>query len=118
MDFSSTKDRRQTSKRHVPFRTCVGCRQIADQGTLLRAWADPSGHLSFDLGPRRFGRGVYVHRQEGCMKAALKVGFARSLRRMVLVGDVAACYQLAAVLDSPSPGPAPALSLNNQDNHP
>ena len=108
----------QVECRHVPMRTCVGCRKVDAQAELLRAVADQSGRLLFRLGHRQAGRGTYVHRRMRCIEAALKGGFARSLRRTVQVGDVAALYQLAAVDDGSQPGSqAPALSLKNQDNH-
>lgn len=108
----------QVEGRHVPMRTCVGCRTSDSQAVLLRAVADQAGRLSFGLGRRQAGRGTYVHRRKRCIETALKGGFARSLRRSVHVGDVAALYQLAAVSDGSQPGTlAPALSLKNQDNH-
>ncbi len=101
-----------------PVRPCVGCRERDSQAELLRAVSDQSGRLSFGLGRRQAGRGTYVHRRKRCIETALKGGFARSLRRSVQVGDVAALYQLAAVCDGSQPGTlAPALSLKNQDNH-
>lgn len=118
MVTSPKKSLTANAQRQTPVRTCVGCRQTDSQATLLRAVIDGAGRLSFGLGRRQAGRGTYVHRIARCIDAAVKGGFARSLRRTVQVGDVAALYQLAAVSDGSQPGSrAPALSLRNQDNH-
>ena len=104
--------------RHVPMRTCSGCREVDAQTELLRAVSDANGRLQFRLGHRQAGRGTYVHRRKRCIEAALKGGFARSLRRTVQSGDVAALYQLAAVDDGSLPGAhRPTGSLKNQGNH-
>jgi predicted RNA-binding protein YlxR (DUF448 family) len=67
-----------------PQRTCVGCRRVDSQARLLRAVVDAAGRLQFELSPRRgSGRGSYVHRQAVCVQAAVRGGFARSLRRSI-----------------------------------
>lgn len=73
--------------RHVPQRTCVGCRGVAPQGELLRAVVDAAGRLGFDRPRRQPGRGVYVHKQASCVQAALRGGFQRSLRRNLRLGS-------------------------------
>lgn len=70
----------------VPIRTCVGCRLTDAQAKLLRAVADASGRLRFDMENWRSpGRGCYVHQKEACMQAAARGGFERSLRRRLLI---------------------------------
>lgn len=71
--------------RHVPMRTCAGCRVVAEQASLLRAVVDSSGQLRVDRGPRQPGRGVYVHPQTRCLTAAVRGGFQRALRRNLQV---------------------------------
>jgi hypothetical protein len=56
--------------------------------------ADAAGRLHFDSGDRGSGRGVYVHRRRECLQAALRGGFARSLRRKVVVSDAAVLSEL------------------------
>lgn len=75
------------SSRHVPKRTCVGCRSVAPQGELVRAVADAAGRLGFDRPRRKPGRGVYVHQQASCVQAALRGGFQRALRRNLRLGS-------------------------------
>lgn len=83
----------------APRRTCVGCQQVTAQGELLRGTVDAAGRLRFDGRQRESGRGVYLHRNEKCLQAAMRSGFARSLRRKVLVDEAAARQRLLLALD-------------------
>ncbi len=115
-----------TVPQSAPVRTCVGCKQLDLQSSLWRAVADAAGRLHFDSGDRGSGRGVYVHRRRECLQAALRGGFARSLRRKVVVSDAAVLSELG-LPGRTSPresGTAPDfLAVNtparvkNQDNH-
>lgn len=65
---------------HVPLRTCVGCRERAPQGTLLRVTLT-AGRLIADPGRRLQGRGSYVHPVADCVhRARTRGGFARAFR--------------------------------------
>ncbi|MGN6104175.1 MAG: YlxR family protein [Kofleriaceae bacterium] len=70
--------------RHVPHRTCTGCRTVSPQHDLVRVAAD-GPRLVVD--PRRYlpGRGAYVHARTTCVTIP---GLARSLRRSVSPQDV------------------------------
>jgi predicted RNA-binding protein YlxR (DUF448 family) len=76
------------------MRTCVACREIAAQATLVRIVATES-RLAVDLKRRCKGRGAYVHPGLTCRgigrgeDAKLASGLARSFRRGVRPGDVA-----------------------------
>jgi hypothetical protein len=108
-----------------PVRTCAGCQKQVAQHELVRAVSDTAGRLRFDQDMRRAaGRGVYVHRRSECIKAALRGGFARSLRRKVVVSDVAVHSELGFSAAQPErPGPRQSLAAStqasdrNQDNH-
>lgn len=110
----------------APIRTCVGCKQPELQSNLWRAVADAAGRLRFDSGGRGSGRGVYVHRRRECLQAALRGGFARSLRRKVVVSDAAVLSELGLPgwTNPRESGATPDfLAVNtparvkNQDNH-
>ena len=63
-----------------PVRTCVGCRERAQQGDLLRVVSE-SGRLVPDPRRERTGRGAYVHLSQECVSAALaRKAFGRALR--------------------------------------
>ena len=63
-----------------PVRTCIGCRQRAPQGALLRV-AVLEGRPTADPRRRIPGRGGYVHPVSACVRRATQTGsFARALR--------------------------------------
>ena len=55
-----------------PIRTCVGCRQEAGKGTLIRLVRKPGGGALVDAGGRAAGRGAYLHARVECVEAARK----------------------------------------------
>ena len=59
-------------KKHVPMRTCVGCRTAAPKRELIRVVRSPEGEVTLDLVGKRPGRGVYIHPQERCLENAVK----------------------------------------------
>ena len=64
----------------APVRTCVGCRQRAAAGELLRVVA-VEGALVPDPSRRLPGRGAHVHPVVGCLDLAEKRrAFPRALR--------------------------------------
>lgn len=70
-----------TAPKRGPVRTCVGCRERADRPALLRVVVGADGVVRPDRTGRAPGRGAYVHRDEGCIDAAVRRGaLARALR--------------------------------------
>jgi uncharacterized protein len=68
------------SRRHVPQRTCIGCRQVLNKRSLIRLVRSPDGEVRIDLTGKMPGRGAYLHDQQSCWQAALKGSLARALR--------------------------------------
>ncbi|MHB8572343.1 MAG: YlxR family protein [Candidatus Dormibacteria bacterium] len=66
------------NSRHVPQRTCVGCRQVRPRPELLRIAAVAAGEVRPDPGGRAPGRGAYLCFATGCGESARK---RRSLER-------------------------------------
>ena len=63
-----------------PVRTCVGCRERAPRGALLRVVAR-SGGLVADPSGREPGRGAHLHPDEQCLALARRRNaFPRALR--------------------------------------
>ena len=67
----------------VPVRTCVGCRERAAKGDLLRLVVAAGGSVRLDPSASGPGRGAYVHRRRSCVEAALSRG---ALARGLLTG--------------------------------
>lgn len=77
--------------RDLRQRTCVGCRSQEDSAALLRIAYVPDHEpcLVPDLAGKLGGRGLWLHPRGGCVRKALRGGFARALRREVnLAADV------------------------------
>ncbi len=75
--------------RHVPERTCIGCRGRAPKANLVRVVRRPDGAVAVDPTSRAPGRGAYVHPDRACLALAVKRGaFARALRRGLTLEEV------------------------------
>jgi predicted RNA-binding protein YlxR (DUF448 family) len=70
--------------RHVPIRTCVGCRTAGDKRGLLRVVRLPDGGVAYDPSGKAAGRGAYVCASHACIRlAARKRILERHLRQPV-----------------------------------
>lgn len=58
--------------KHVPLRTCAGCRQVKPKRELVRIVHSPNGRVAVDSTGKQPGRGVYVCANKECWDAALK----------------------------------------------
>lgn len=72
---------KKTAKRvkHVPQRTCVGCRETLAKRRLIRIVRTPGG-LQVDLTGKVPGRGAYLHDQRSCWERGLKGALAHALK--------------------------------------
>lgn len=71
--------KKSIKKKHVPQRTCIGCREVLSKRTLIRivrledgVQIDPSGKLA--------GRGAYLHDRRSCWERGLKGALANALK--------------------------------------
>jgi predicted RNA-binding protein YlxR (DUF448 family) len=71
--------RKSRRRRHVPQRTCVGCREVIEKRGLTRVVRSPEGVL-IDPSGKAPGRGAYVHEQRTCWDRALKGSLSKALR--------------------------------------
>ena len=62
-------------RRHVPLRSCVGCRKKNSKREMLRVVADRNNGVAFDAGGKLSGRGAYL-----CLTCATTVGGVRKKR--------------------------------------
>jgi hypothetical protein len=72
--------------KHIPYRTCIGCRLVNSKRALVRivrtaegVKVDPTGKLA--------GRGAYVHNTRSCWELALKGPVSRALRTELTEDD-------------------------------
>jgi predicted RNA-binding protein YlxR (DUF448 family) len=65
--------------KHVPQRTCVGCRTVLAKRQLVRVVRTPEG-VRVDPTGKLAGRGAYLHDRRSCWDAGLKGGLAHALR--------------------------------------
>ena len=72
--------------KHVPQRTCVGCREVLPKRKMIRlvrttegVQVDPTGKLA--------GRGAYLHDRRECWERALKGALAHALKTTLTVDD-------------------------------
>lgn len=72
--------------KHIPQRTCVGCREVLAKRQLLRVvrtaegvQVDPTGKLA--------GRGAYLHDKRSCWERGLKGALAHALKAEISAED-------------------------------
>lgn len=84
-------------RKHVPQRTCVGCREVLPKRTLIRivrsgetVQVDPTGKLA--------GRGAYLHDRRACWERSLKGALAHALKTELTEEDRKNLYTFMASL--------------------
>jgi predicted RNA-binding protein YlxR (DUF448 family) len=65
--------------KHIPQRTCVGCRRVLEKKTLIRLVRTPDG-VVIDLSGKLAGRGAYLHENRSCWEKGLKGSLANALK--------------------------------------
>lgn len=84
--------------RHIPVRTCVGCRQVLPKRALIRVVRSPDG-VTIDPTGKAAGRGAYLHDRRSCWEAGVRGPLARALRTELT--EVERQLLLAAAQDLP-----------------
>ena len=71
--------KKQQKHKHIPQRTCIGCREIQPKRSLIRVVRlvegvkiDPTGKLP--------GRGAYLHDRKSCWERGMKGSLERALK--------------------------------------
>jgi predicted RNA-binding protein YlxR (DUF448 family) len=65
--------------KHIPHRTCVGCKEVQAKKTLTRVVKTDTG-IIIDPTSKMQGRGAYIHNSQYCWQAALKGKLANALK--------------------------------------
>ena len=78
---------RKTGRRkHVPQRTCVGCREILPKRSLIRIVRTDNG-IVVDPTGKLAGRGAYLHDRISCWENGLKGSLANALKMEIHSSD-------------------------------
>jgi predicted RNA-binding protein YlxR (DUF448 family) len=86
-----TEERQVTKKqqkrvKHIPQRTCIGCRTVQGKRELIRIVRAPQGVVVDPTG-KLPGRGAYVHNSRDCWEKALKGPINQALRTELTTED-------------------------------
>ena len=73
--------------KHIPQRTCVGCRKVLPKRVLLRLVRQPEGVVVDPTG-KLAGRGAYLHNTRSCWEKGLKGPLAHALKMDLAPVDV------------------------------
>ena len=77
---------KKTKPRHVPQRTCIGCREVLPKRNLIRLVRLEEG-VRIDQHGKLPGRGAYLHDQKSCWVKGLKGSLAKALRTSISEQD-------------------------------
>lgn len=84
-DLKVTKKPTQRVK-HIPQRTCVGCREVLPKRQMLRLVRTTNG-IQVDPGGKLAGRGAYLHDKRECWVRAIKGALAHALKTELTAED-------------------------------
>lgn len=65
--------------KHIPQRTCVGCREVLPKRSMFRIVKGPEG-VAVDLTGKAHGRGAYLHDMQSCWLRGIKGGIDHALK--------------------------------------
>jgi hypothetical protein len=95
--------------RHVPQRTCVGCRKVLPKRSLIRIVRTPDGVL-VDLKGKLPGRGAYLHDRRYCWEKGMRGALAHDLKTELTQSDRETLLAFMATLPD-------EISLSEEDRN-
>ncbi|MBE9501592.1 MAG: YlxR family protein [Dehalococcoidia bacterium] len=69
---TTSQRKKNIRQRHIPQRTCAGCRQVRPKRELIRIVRTATGAVEIDPTGKKSGRGVYLCQAKSCWQAGLK----------------------------------------------
>lgn len=72
--------------KHVPQRTCVGCREVLPKRKMIRIVRTAEG-VRVDPTSKTAGRGAYLHDRRECWERGLKGALANALKTTLNVDE-------------------------------
>jgi len=73
--------------KHIPQRTCVGCRTVLPKRSLVRLVRQPDG-VQIDPTGKMAGRGAYLHNLRTCWEKGLNGSLANALKVSLSADDM------------------------------
>ncbi len=71
--MTTTSQRKKKPRpKHIPQRTCIGCRETRPKRELVRIVRNTSGAVEVEPTGKKSGRGAYLCKAKGCWEVALK----------------------------------------------
>ncbi len=100
MDIKNAKPAKSKRKvKHVPQRTCAGCRESAPKRNLIRVVRTSTG-VFVDPSGKQAGRGAYLHATPACWERGLKGTLSRALKTELTAEDYQRLQTFAASLST------------------
>jgi uncharacterized protein len=107
-DETKVKKKQPQRVKHVPQRTCVGCRVILSKRQLIRVVRTGEG-VRVDLSGKLAGRGAYLHDRPSCWARGLKGALAHALKTQISAEDRAQLEEFMTSLPAEAEDRQPAL---------
>lgn len=96
--MSTSNKKAKGRPKHVPQRTCIGCREVAGKRGLIRVVRTADG-IAVDLTGKVAGRGAYIHGTQRCWQRVLAGNqLSQALRMPLRAEDRAALEAFCATL--------------------
>ncbi len=92
-------------RKHIPQRTCVGCRTVLSKREMVRIVRTPDG-VFIDTTGKQSGRGAYLHQVYNCWERGLKGALAKALKTALTPEDKERLQSFMASLSERVPGKA------------
>lgn len=91
--------------KHIPQRTCVGCRTVLPKRSLVRLVRRPEG-VQIDPTGKLAGRGAYLHNLRSCWERGLKGPLAAALKTTLMPEDRQRLEEYMSTLPTETATPA------------
>lgn len=73
--------------KHIPQRTCIGCRQVRSKLEMIRVVRTPKEGVQIDRTGKKSGRGAYLCPNRSCWETALIKGWLAHALKTTLTAE-------------------------------
>jgi hypothetical protein len=94
--------RKTGKKKHLPQRTCIGCREVLPKRSLIRVVRSPQG-VVIDPSGKLAGRGAYLHDRRLCWERGLQGALSGALKAEITADEREILKAFAAALPDEDP---------------